>query len=212
MRGLFLAVALCTAASATPIAIGLGGLLPNRTYYLNFQFTNGDGLGNSYAYATAIGFEDLTGLVLGSPNSPAPGEAGGPPAGTLQAVADQENAFFDDQDGLLLMDFRRSFLFTGVLANPRITFSFQFGSTAMAPPDVFAIAILDREGNEIPTDDPTGLNKVGILDFSFDTEIVQATIVPQVPVVNPIPEPGTWALAGAALATLVGLGRRRSLR
>ena len=146
-------------------------------YSLDFQFTDGDGLGPNNT--VTVESNDFTGFTLFDGNPPFSGE--------------QSASFTPGGDVSFLV-------------------SLTTNEDTLGTPDLFTVAILDQNGSEVPTLDPSGANTImsivestdpgdpnALLLQAFDTSGVVSSAD-----LTEVPEPNGLILTGAG-ALLVGI-------
>jgi hypothetical protein len=180
-------------------------------FTLDFQFIEGDGLGDSNNSITLSDFA----FGGGSVSTPASSSTGGITVTNSPFVVTLvDSSFFQDVE----------FAFT-----PGSALSFQFDATSnvdTVAPDTFTFAILDNTLTEIPTTNPNGFDTFLEVDLptvgsgtqiiSSGTDLTQTAIDISAPDVEPgsassTPEPSSVCLAGAAFA-MAFFGWRSSRR
>jgi hypothetical protein len=146
------AAALAVADTHGTVTVNTSALASSASgpFTLDLQFIEGNGAGDSNNTVTLSNFS----LGGGSIVTPAVSTTGGVTvsASPLMIVL-VDSSFFQDVQ----------FSFT-----PGSVLSFQYDSTSNADivaPDTFTLAILDNTGNEIPTNNPNGLNSFVELDL-----------------------------------------------
>jgi hypothetical protein len=134
------------------VTINTSALASSATgpFTLDLQFIEGDGAGDSNNTVTLSNFSLGGGAIVTPAVSTTGGVAVSASPLTIVLV---DSSFFQDVQ----------FSFT-----PGSVLSFQYDSTSNADlvaPDTFTLAILDNTGNEIPTNNPNGLNSFVELDL-----------------------------------------------
>lgn len=205
-----LAASTATAQSFFDVRLNTTALIghPAGPFFLDFQLTDGSGVGNANNVVTISQFNFGGGSLVGSPTL-----FGGGATGSLAT-----SIRLTDSAPLFNEAFQQ---FT-----PGTSLSFRLSLTTNpnAPaPDAFAFAILDGAGFNVRTTAPGDSDALIIINLTGPNPLVQTyagsgafdpsgatTIAFAAPAVTPVPEPSTYGLAAAALLGLGVWVRRRS--
>jgi hypothetical protein len=193
--------------NTTPLTATSGG------YSLFFQLNDGSALGDANNTVT------LSNFSFGGGGAVAPAQLFGGASGNLETqIALTDSGFFNAS-------------VQGFASGSQLSFEMDLTDNVDAGgiPDLFAMSILDANGNEIPSLDPSGANTLlsitfnAVLDiepFATDSSTATSTgdyIAMNAPVVGPyappaggqVPEPASLALCGLGVAGIVALKRDR---
>jgi hypothetical protein len=183
------------------------------SYSLFFQLTDGSGSGDANNMVT------LSNFSFGGGGAVAPAQLFGGASGNLETqIALTDSGFFNAS-------------VQGFASGSQLSFVMNLTDNVDAGgiPDLFAMSILDANGNEIPSLDPSGANTLlsitfnAVLDiepFATDSSTATSTgafIAMDAPVVQPysppaggqVPEPASLAMCGIGIAAIAALSRYR---
>lgn len=180
-------------------------------FTLDFQFVEGNGIGDSNNTVTLSGFSFGGGSIV-TPASSVTG-SGVMVTASPFGVTLVDSSFYQDVE----------FTF-----DPGATLNFQIDATTnvdTVAPDTFTFAIFDNTFSPIPTTNPNGFDTFLEIDLpttgsgtqiaSSGTDLTRTTINIPNPTVGPastVPEPGTLLMFGTGLLALVGSVKRNFFR
>ncbi|MCX6632696.1 MAG: NF038129 family PEP-CTERM protein [Candidatus Solibacter sp.] len=220
LRKLFAGAGLILLLAAAPAWAGVvynvtlnTGALPAGSYSLLFQLTDGSGTNDGNNIVTLSNFAYGGGGAVAGPQL-----WGGASGDLTSGVTLTDNDFFN----AIVQGFTRG-------SQLSYTLDLTTNVDSGGPPDLFAMSVLDANGNEIPTADSSGANTLLTITFdsplgiqTFPTDPNRATstgafITMGAPVLTPVtessvPEPSSWLLLGTSLAWLIGRQRPNTRR
>jgi hypothetical protein len=207
----WLGSSVCHADTIATINLTTAGLIghPAGPFSVEFQFTDGSGIGDGNNTVAITNFTFGAGSAIGTATT-----IGGASGTLFTGVNIRDNSFFNQ--------FIQKF-------NPGTTLGFQLDLTtnidSSGTPDEFSFAILDSSGAEIPTQAGPGVDVFAVVDINssapgivnYASDTTRTPVagggpinMPAPTLVSGVPEPSTWIMLLTALAVMAAIRHRRS--